>query len=94
MKCSNCWSRRIAEADANLLHRMLAALLLMKPVKCRHCFHAFYVPLWSPRSGEPDGSSHLSAEEQHDAESVIVPFKKADEERKSQGKKKLCRKAA
>ena len=46
MKCSNCWSRRIDSADKSLFYKMLAAVLMMKPVKCRHCFHSFHIPLW------------------------------------------------
>ena len=73
MKCSNCWSRRIDSADKSLLHKMLAAVLMMKPVKCRHCFHYFHIPLWKNiPSQKAILNSATSDDEQQDA--VIFPF--------------------
>ena len=94
MKCSNCWSRRIDSADKSLLHKMLAALLMMKPVKCRHCFHSFHVPLWTPRTAESDITNQESIEEQQDAVAVIVPFKRIEEESDYQSEAVNWRKAA
>jgi hypothetical protein len=31
----------------------MAACVLAAPVKCRHCFYEFYVPLWSSRAKRP-----------------------------------------
>ena len=94
MKCSNCWSRRIAAADTNLLHKMMAALLMMRPVKCRHCFHSFHVPLWAPPTAEADVTNQESTEEQQDALPVSVPFKIVSEESDSQSAVVNWRKAA
>ena len=94
MKCSNCWSRRIAPAETNLLHKMLAALLMLRPVKCRHCFHSFHVPLWVSRTAEPDASNQLSTEGHQDAEAVIVPFRKIEKVCDSRSEAESWRKAA
>lgn len=73
MKCSNCWSRRVDSADKSLLYKMLAAVLVMKPVKCRHCFHSFHIPLWKniPSHKEVLNSAKSVGESQA---AVIFPF--------------------
>ncbi len=70
MKCSNCWSRRIDAADANILHKILATILLMKPVKCRHCFHSFHIPIWVSRRPDQNASGMESGD---DVEAEIGP---------------------
>lgn len=93
MKCSNCWSRRIDSADKSLLHKMLAAVLMMKPVKCRHCFHSFHIPLWKNTPSEKEAlDSATSVGEQQDA--VIFPFseikKQVDSKSESIGLRKVA----
>ena len=93
MKCSNCWSRRIGSADTSLLHKMLATVFMMKPVKCRHCFHTFHIPLWQRPSVEIEVSNTASSvEEQQDA--MIFPFSEIKKQVESKSESIGFRKAA
>jgi hypothetical protein len=47
MKCRACWSERAEVCRAPRWKVWLSACALAAPVKCRHCFYEFYVPLWS-----------------------------------------------
>ena len=92
MKCSNCWSRRIDVAETNLLHKILAACLMVKPVKCRHCFNSFHVPLWVGYESEQDTSTAESADEH--GEEMIVPFPEIEHGVQSRSDAEIFRKAA
>lgn len=72
MKCSNCWSRRIEASDTNILHKMLAMVFLLKPVKCRHCFHAFHIPVW--RNPKPESDARDQEFSDGDMEAEILSF--------------------
>ena len=43
MKCPNCWDQKVHVREMNFLHRVVCAVLFLVPMRCRHCFHAFYV---------------------------------------------------
>ena len=93
MKCSNCWSRRIDSADKSLVYKVLAAVFMMKPVKCRHCFYSFHIPLWKNTASEKEFSdSSRSVGEQQDAE--IFPFTKSKKQVDSKSESIGLRKAA
>jgi hypothetical protein len=100
MKCSNCWSRRIESANANILHKTLATIFLMKPVKCRHCFHSFHVPIWVSRRSDQNASGMKSGDEEVEAEvgpeigPEIVPFSQVKQDADHQSDAASIRKAA
>ena len=100
MKCSNCWSRRIESANANILHKTLATIFLMKPVKCRHCFHSFHVPIWVSRRSDQNASGMKSGDEEVEAEvgpeigPEIVPFSQVKQDAAHQSDAASIRKAA
>ena len=100
MKCSNCWSRRIEFANANILHKTLATIFLMKPVKCRHCFHSFHVPIWVSRRSDQNASGMKSGDEDVEAEvgpeivPEIVPFSQIKQDAEHQSDAASIRKAA
>mgnify|MGYP003329467086 FL=1 len=100
MKCSNCWSRRIESANANILHKTLATIFLMKPVKCRHCFHSFHVPIWVSRRSDQNASGMKSGDEDVEAEvgpeivPEIVPFSQIKQDAEHQSDAASIRKAA
>ena len=96
MKCPNCWSRKIRAGDAHVIHKIVAAFVLMGPVKCRHCFHRFHKPLWGLPPTDPDPST---AEESRDGdvEPQILPFSQGNEVSgvsKSEGESDLIRRVA
>ena len=92
MKCSNCWSRRIDAADANILHKTLATIFLMKPVKCRHCFHSFHIPIWVSRRSSPNAPDSESGDQEGGAD--IVPFPQIRKDSEHQSDAASIRKAA
>ena len=96
MKCSNCWSRRIESANANILHKTLATIFLMKPVKCRHCFHSFHIPIWVSRRSDQNASGMKSGDEEVEAEvgAEIVPFPRIKQDAEHQSDAASIRKAA
>ncbi len=92
MKCSNCWSRRIESANANILHKTLATIFLMKPVKCRHCFHSFHVPIWVSRLPDQNASGMESGDEQVGGD--VVPFSQVKKDAEHRSDAVSIRKAA
>ncbi|MGD9722427.1 MAG: hypothetical protein AB7O59_13060 [Pirellulales bacterium] len=46
MKCKACWAER-AEVCRNVRWKTwLAACVFCAPVRCRHCYYEYFVPLW------------------------------------------------
>ncbi|GAB6165283.1 hypothetical protein JCM19992_12830 [Thermostilla marina] len=45
MKCPKCWSDKAYLRSCPAWQRWVYALLLLRPMACRHCFHEF-VTLW------------------------------------------------
>ncbi len=43
MRCPNCWDRKVTVRQTHWLPQLLCAGLALVPVRCRHCWHAFYV---------------------------------------------------
>ncbi len=46
MKCRACWADRAEVWRPAGWRGVLPWLLLLAPVKCRHCLHCSWVPLW------------------------------------------------
>ena len=95
MKCSNCWSRRIESANANILHKTLATIFLMKPVKCRHCFHSFHIPIWVSRRPDQNASGMESGDDvEAEIGPEIVRFSQIKQDAEHQSNAASIRKAA
>ena len=44
VKCPVCWAEKAYRREAkSKMVRMLAALRIVMPMKCHHCYHLFYV---------------------------------------------------
>ena len=45
MKCPRCWANKAYLYPVPGWKKVLLACLLVRPLKCRHCYHKFWVPL-------------------------------------------------
>ena len=46
MKCPRCWANKVCVREVSKWKKILTACLLLRPMKCHHCYHKFYVPLF------------------------------------------------
>jgi hypothetical protein len=46
MRCRACWSEKTERTIEPRWKVWLAACVLAAPIKCRHCYYQFLVPLW------------------------------------------------
>ena len=41
MKCPRCWANKVQIRRDSTWKRLILACLLLRPMKCRHCYHRF-----------------------------------------------------
>jgi len=58
VKCRACWADDAHLWNPGGWRAVLARLLMMAPVKCRHCFHCFLIPAWRVRGLVAQGKAH------------------------------------
>ncbi len=51
MKCPRCWTDRAYVRPERGWRRLVTTLLLVRPMRCHHCFHTFY-RLWLQTIGQ------------------------------------------
>jgi hypothetical protein len=69
MKCPRCWTEKAYLRTVRGWKRVLFACLLLRPLRCHHCYHRFWVP-WVVTLGKqvtPPGLRILSVSQSANA---------------------------